>query len=217
MNINLKKLKADNFKKISNFLTEKERIEILNFIQNLEIKKEEIQNLHIGEVAAQLNGTTFMFDLSKTDISKYLSTFQSSNQVIDNDILPEILVDLITKISDKIGIKLENAFLQIIKMKKGGKIKKHYDTSYPGFINYKCNISVLSDDYTLFTDEKNINVSQNDLYCFEASLYPHWTEEFSTDRILLSYGFGLEYQKLNRIESDPRIRMSNRIYRYFQS
>lgn len=217
MNLNLKKLKVDNFKKISNFLTEEERIEILNFIQNLEIETEEIQNLHIGEVASQLNGTSFMFDLSKTEVSKYLSTFQSSNQVINDDMLPEILVNLISKISDKIGIKLDNSFLQIIKMKKGGKIKKHYDTSYPGFINYKCNISILSDSYTLFTDEKNIEVNQNDLYCFEASLYPHWTQEFLTDRILLSYGFGLEYQKLNRLETDPRIRMSNRIYKYFQS
>jgi len=101
-------------------------------------------------------------------------------------------------------------------MKSGGKIKKHYDTTYPGFINYKCNISIKSENYTLFTGENKINIDENDLYCFEASLYPHWTNEFKQDRIILSYGFGLDYQTLGRKIDDPRIRMSNRIFKYFQ-
>ncbi len=207
----------NNFKKVKNFLTEEERLEILNFIQNLEIEKEEIQNLHIGEVASHLNGSAYMFDLSKTKISKYLSTFQSSNQVFDSKILPDIFFKLIDKISLSINTSLENCFLQIIKMKSGGKIARHYDTSLPGYINYKCNISLLSEDYTLFTNGENIEVKENDLYSFEASLYSHWTEYFNQDRILLSYGFGLEYPTLGRTEEDYRVRMSNRIYKYFQS
>ena len=194
-----------------------ERSEILNFINNLEINLDEIQNLHINEVASNLNGESYMFDLSQTEVSKYLSEFQSSNQVIDNKILPPIFFQMINKISSKIDIPLDNAFLQIIKMKKGGKIKKHYDTSYPNIINYKCNISLLSENYTLFTSGENIDVQENDLYCFEASLFSHWTNEFEQDRILLSYGFGLPYETLSRHKEEPIVRMSNRIFKYFQS
>lgn len=194
-----------------------QKSEILNFIEHLEINLEEIQNLHIGEVASHLNGNAYMFDLSQTNVSKYLSNFQSSDQVFDNKLLPQIFFELIEKISKSIETPLDNCFLQIIKMKKGGKIAKHYDTSLPGFINYKCNISLLSEDYTLYTNGQNIEVTENDLYCFEASLYSHWTDKFEQDRILLSYGFGLEYSKLNRTEDDPRVRMSNRIFKYFQN
>ena len=42
-------------------------------------------------------------------------------------------------------------------MNKGGKINPHYDASIDGYINYKCNISVLSDRYDFFID--------NDLAC----------------------------------------------------
>ena len=210
-------METNNFRKCENFLNSFEKNQILNFINNLEMDLDEIQNLHINEVASYLNGSAYMFDLSQTELSNYLSTFQSSNQVFNTEILPKVFFDLITKISNTINLPLDNAFLQIIKMKKGGKIKKHYDTSYPGFINYKCNISLLSEDYLLFTSGENIAVKENDLYCFEASLYSHWTDEFKQDRILLSYGFGLPYETLNRKEDEPIVRLSNRIFKYFQS
>ena len=210
-------METNNFRKCENFLNSFDKNQILNFINNLEMDLDEIQNLHINEVASYLNGSAYMFDLSQTELSNYLSTFQSSNQVFNTEILPKVFFDLITKISNTINLPLDNAFLQIIKMKKGGKIKKHYDTSYPGFINYKCNISLLSEDYLLFTSGENIAVKENDLYCFEASLYSHWTDEFKQDRILLSYGFGLPYETLNRKEDEPIVRLSNRIFKYFQS
>lgn len=213
-----KKLKKiNNFKIFENFLSQEEKSEILDFIFNLEISLDDIRNVHINEVASYLNGEAFMFDLSQTKVSNYLSTFQSSDQVFDNKILPKIFFDLIVRISTTVNLSLDNAFLQIIKMKKGGKIKKHYDTSYPGHINYKCNISLVSEDYVLFTSGKNLDVKENDLYCFEASLYSHWTTEFNQDRILLSYGFGLPYQTLDRKENEPIVRLSNRIFKYFQS
>jgi hypothetical protein len=102
-------------------------------------------------------------------------------------------------------------------MNSGGVITPHYDTSIDGYINYKCNISVLSEDYTLNVDKDVIDVSERDLYSFEASLYKHWTEnKFTKRRILLSYGFGLTYEQLGRNDNDPRVRLSKRINRYFQ-
>jgi hypothetical protein len=55
------------------------------------------------------------------------------------------------------------------------------------------------------------------MYCFEASLYKHWTPEpFNSRRVMLSFGFVLPYEALNRSEDDPRVRLSKRIERYFQ-
>ena len=101
-------------------------------------------------------------------------------------------------------------------MNKGGKINPHYDASVDGYINYKCNVSVLSEDYELFLDKGSIKIQETDLYGFEASLYKHWTNEFNSRRIFLSFGFVLPYEILNRTENDPRIRLSKRIGKYFQ-
>ena len=209
-------MEKSNFKSFSDFLTESERNDILNFVLNFDFDLDEIQNFHIKTVGSELNGKSFMFNIDETEVSNYLSTFQSGSQVFNKNLLPNSIINLKEKISQKCEINLENCFLQIIKMKSGGKIRKHYDSTLPGFINYKCNISLLSDNYVLFTDDENIDVRQNDLYCFEASLYKHWTEEFKSDRILLSFGFGLPLEKLDRKSDDPRVRMSERIFRYFQ-
>jgi len=85
-----------------------------------------------------------------------------------------------------------------------------------GYINYKCNISVLSEDYDLFIDKESVKVQETDLYGFEASLYKHWTNEFNSRRVFLSFGFVLPYEILNRSKNDPRVRLSKRIEKYFQ-
>jgi len=100
-------------------------------------------------------------------------------------------------------------------MNKGGKINPHYDASVDGYINYKCNISVFSEDYNLFLDRDYIEIKETDLYGFEASLYKHWTNEFISRRVFLSFGFILPYELLGREENDPRIRLSKRIEKYF--
>ena len=65
-------------------------------------------------------------------------------------------------------------------------------------------------------DKNNILIQETDLYCFEASLYKHWTDPFKSQRIFLSFGFMLKYEDLKRDENDPRVRLSKRIEKYFQ-
>jgi aspartyl/asparaginyl beta-hydroxylase (cupin superfamily) len=101
-------------------------------------------------------------------------------------------------------------------MSEGGKIDPHYDASVDGYINYKCNISVASKDYEINIDRQKVPIQEGDLYCFEASLYKHWTEEFSSRRVFLSCGFMLKYEKLGRSVDDPQVRLSRRIAKYFQ-
>ncbi len=157
-----------------------------------------------------------MFDISNTNLTNYITKFQSISDV-SKDCLPYFIYDIIERICKKFEFKKDNIFLQAVDMNKGGKINPHYDASIEGYINYKCNISVLSDEYEIFIGNEKIKINQGDLYGFEASLYKHWTKEFNSKRVFLSFGFILPYKELNRTENDPRVRLSIRIEKYFQS
>lgn len=76
--------------------------------------------------------------------------------------------------------------------------------------------SVFSEDYDIFIGDTSVKIEEKDLYCFEASLYRHWTNEFNSRRIFLSIGFIVPYSVLNRTENDLRVRLSKRIEKYFQ-
>lgn len=201
---------------IKSFLKEEEKSLILDYIKTID-NNQIFLNEHIKQVSKELKGDSYIYDLTNTDVSKYLSTFQSSNNILDNKKLPNIFFIIKDRISEMVKIPKEHVFLQIIEMKSGGKVKKHYDTGYKGYINYKCNIAVKSEDYKLFLDNTELDINEGDLYCFEASLYKHWTNEFNSDRVLLSYGFGIDYNSLGRDLNDPRVRLSERIVKYFQN
>jgi hypothetical protein len=207
-------MELENHRLIKGFISKSERDEIIDFVNKLTFSNN-IKNNHIKEVAKSLNGKSFMFDISKTNISNYLSDYQSSGNIIEKE-LPDIFYDIINRISDSLDISKDNIFLQIIDMNSGGEIRPHYDTSIDGYINYKCNMSILSEDYKIYIDKTNLDIELGDLYSFEASLYKHWTDKFQSRRILLSYGFALKYADLNRSDNDPRVRLSKRIFKYFQ-
>ena len=148
-------------------------------------------------------------------MTNYITKFQSISDVSYNK-LPKFIYDLIDRISEEFNFPKDNVFLQAVDMNKGGKINPHYDASLDGYINYKCNLSVLSEDYELFLDKESIKIQETDLYGFEASLYKHWTNEFNSRRVFLSFGFLLKYEDLGRDINDPRVRLSKRIEKYFQ-
>ena len=200
------------FKIIKNFISNNEKNVIIDFVNSIKIDQK-IENKHIINIAKNLNGNSYMFDMSKSDISSKLASYQSSKNICDIQ-LPEIF----HHIADRIGIDKSNLFLQIIDMNRGGIIKPHYDSSVSGFVNYKCNVSILSDDYNITIGENSYNISEGDLYCFEASLYKHYTrKEFNNRRILLSYAFIVKYEYLGWSINDPIVRMSERIQKYFQN
>jgi hypothetical protein len=172
-------------------------------------------NHHLSELSKVLNGKSFIFDISNTELTNYITKFQSISDV-STESLPEFIYDIIDRISIEFNFPKENIFLQAVDMNKGGKINPHYDAAIDGYVNYKCNISVLSDDYDFFIDKNSITIEETDLYGFEASLYKHWTNEFNSRRVFLSFGFLLKYEDLNRDIDDPRVRLSKRIEKYFQ-
>jgi hypothetical protein len=202
-------------KKIERFISNNEKEIISSFVNDLN-QDLDIENKHIKSVASKLKGKSYMFDITKTEISNKLSVFQSSNNLVNKE-LPDIFYELLERISNSLKINKENVFLQILNQDSGGLIHPHYDSSIDGYITYKCNICIQSDDYELFLDKDILEVKELDLYCFEASLYKHWTNPFKRKRIILSWGFILPYQDLNRNENDPRVRLSKRIVKYFQN
>jgi hypothetical protein len=204
----------ENHKVIRNFITKEEVIKILDWV-NLLVSNKGKPNHHLSEITKDLNGKSTIIDISNNSLTNYITNFQSVSQVLKIEV-PDFINRIIDRISHTINIPKDNIFLQVVDMNSGGKITPHYDASIDGYINYKCNISVLSEDYQIFIGEDTLNISETDLYCFEASLYKHWTNEFKSRRVFLSFGFILPYENLGRDENDPRVRLSQRIYKYFQ-
>jgi hypothetical protein len=200
---------------IENFITESEVNEVINCVDNIDHTINTDYH-HMIELTKVLKGNSHMYDISNTELTNFVTNKQSGNDVVKKN-LPKIFYDLLERISDKVEIPTDNSYLQIVDMNKGGIIKNHYDIGVDGYVNFKCNISVLSEEYELDIDNSIFKIKQKDLYAFEASLYKHGTrKEFNSRRILLSYGFLIPYELLGRSENDPRVRLSKRIEKYFQ-
>ena len=205
---------TETYKIKKKFISKDEVHQIVNWVGSVNHNGND-SNHHLTELSKTLNGKSYIFDISNTHLTNYITKFQSISNV-SNENLPEFIYKIIDRISEEFNFPKDNIFLQAVDMNKGGKINPHYDASIDGYINYKCNISVLSENYKLYVDKEFIDIEETDLYAFEASLYKHWTNEFNSRRVFLSFGFILPYNVLGRNESDPRIRLSQRIEKYFQ-
>ena len=205
----------ETYKLKKNFITKDEVNQIVDWIDSVNHNGND-SNHHLTELSKTLNGKSYIFDISNTQLTNYITKFQSISDV-SKEILPDFIYKIIDRISEEFNFPKDNIFLQSVDMNKGGKINPHYDASIDGYVNYKCNISVLSEDYDLFLDKDSIKIQETDLYGFEASLYKHWTNEFNSRRVFLSFGFILPYEILNRSENDPRVRLSKRIEKHFQN
>jgi len=208
-------MESTNHKIIKNFITKQQADEICQFVVSLNHTGDDC-NFHLKDLSKSLKGKSNIFDISNTPLTNYTTKFQSISDV-SNDTLPKYIIDLIDNIANILHLPTDHVFLQAVNMNNGGKIKAHYDPSISGYINYKCNISVLTDKYDFYIDNQKFEIEECDLYCFEASLYKHWTDKFNSKRVFLSIGFIVPYEILNRNENDPRIRLSKRIEKYFQN
>lgn len=205
---------VQDYKLLKGFVSQSEAAEIKGWVEGLTITLGS-PNHHLSELSKVINGNSIIFDIADTCHTNYITKFQSISAV-KNEPLPEVIVKLIDRIAETLKISKDHIFLQAVDMNSGGRIAPHYDASIEGYINYKCNLSVHSEDYTMHIDKNNVLIQETDLYCFEASLYKHWTDPFKSRRIFLSFGFILKYEELGRTGEDPRVRLSRRIERYFQ-
>ena len=204
----------ETYKIKKNFISKDEANQIINWLDSVNHTGDD-SNYHLTELSKVLKGKSYIFDISNTPLTNYITKFQSISDV-SKEGLPSFIFKIIDRISEEFNFPKDNVFLQAVDMNKGGKINPHYDASIDGYVNYKCNISVLSEDYDLFLDKESIKIEETDLYGFEASLYKHWTNEFNSRRVFLSFGFLLKYEDVSRTINDPRVRLSKRIEKYFQ-
>lgn len=204
----------ETYKIKKNFISKDETNQIITWLDSVNHTGND-SNYHLTELSKVLKGKSCIFDISNTPLTNYITKFQSISDV-SKEPLPDFIYNIIDRISKEFNYPKDNIFLQAIDMNKGGKINPHYDASIDGYVIYKCNISVLSEDYDLFLDKDSIKIQETDLYGFEASLYKHWTNEFNSRRVFLSFGFILKYEDVGRTIDDPRIRLSRRIEKYFQ-
>lgn len=208
-------MESKDYKVIKSFITDSEAGQILEWIDGLSPNLSS-PNHHLSELAKSIKGMSMIFNISNTAITDYITNFQSISKVEKGGV-PKFAQEIIDRTSTLLDLPKDNIFLQAVDMRQGGKINPHYDASIDGYINYKCNISVLSDDYEIFIGDNAVPIEQKDLYCFEASLYKHWTNEFKSRRVFLSIGFIVPYSTMGRDKSDPRVRLSKRIEKYFQN
>ena len=207
-------MEYENYKIVKNFISDDEVKLIVDWVDSLN-PEEGDPNYHLSEISKTLKGKSCIIDISNTELTNYITNFQSVSKVSNQEV-PIIVKTIFKRISEENNLPLNNIFIQAVDMNKGGRIQPHYDASINGYINYKCNISVLSEDYKIFIDGSSPVIKQKDLYCFEASLYKHWTEEFNSRRVFLSFGFIVPYHVLGRTHDNPRVRLSQRITKYFQ-
>ena len=207
-------MEYENYKIVKNFISDDEVKLIVDWVDSLN-PEEGDPNYHLSEISKTLKGKSCIIDISNTELTNYITNFQSVSKVSNQEV-PIIVKTIFKRISEENNLPLDNIFIQAVDMNKGGRIQPHYDASIDGYINYKCNISVLSEDYKIFIGDSSPVIEQKDLYCFEASLYKHWTEEFNSRRVFLSFGFIVPYSVVGRTENDPRVRLSQRITKYFQ-
>ena len=204
----------ETYKIKKNFISKDETNQIVTWLDSVNHTGDD-SNYHLTELSKVLKGKSYMFNISNTPLTDYITKFQSISDV-SKEPLPDFIYNIIYRISKEFNYPKDNIFLQAVDMNKGGKINPHYDASIDGYVIYKCNISVLSEDYDLFLDKDSIKIQETDLYGFEASLYKHWTNEFNSRRVFLSFGFVLKYEDVGRTINDPRVRLSRRIENYFQ-
>jgi hypothetical protein len=206
-------MESKNYKIKKNFVTDQEVDLIIEWLDTLNHTGND-SNHHLTELGKSLNGNSYIFDISKTEITKVITKLHSISDV-SNDILPDFIQNIFDRISIEFNLPKNNIYLQAVDMNKGGKINAHYDAAIDGYINFKCNISIKSEPYKFYLDKEILDIEEKDIYCFEASLYKHWTEEFNSRRVFLSFGLIIPYETMNRNENDPRVRLSRRITKYF--
>lgn len=205
-----------NYKYISDLISESEREEILRLGRQFEPNACEIANEHIRKINEGTKGFSILCDLTHTEVSETISNFQGDTTSVEK--VPEFFHEIADRISDKAGVSNDHFFFQYIVLGAGGGVPKHYDAGMPGYVTYKCNVCISGPDPDiLYVDKSEYNVCLGGLYCFEANLYKHWMRQSEFARVVLSYGFIVPLEELNYKDTDPRVRMSNRIWKSFIS
>ena len=116
-------MESENYKIIKNFITKDEANQIINWLDSVNHTDRD-SNHHLTEISKISNSKSYMFDISNTELTNYITKFQSVSNVSGND-LPEFIYNINNRISENFKISKENMFLQAVDMNNGGRIKSN--------------------------------------------------------------------------------------------
>jgi hypothetical protein len=206
-----------NYRYINDFISDSEREELLRLGKQFESNScVEITNEHIKKINEGTKGFSILCDMTHTDVSETIAKFQGDATTIET--VPDFFHEIADRISKKVGLSKNHIFCQYIVLGAGGRVPKHYDAGMPGYVTYKCNVCISGPETDLLcVDKSEYDLRLGDLYCFEANFYKHWMNASDSARVVLSYGFIVPLEELGYKDTDPRVRMSNRIWKAFIS
>jgi hypothetical protein len=136
-------MESKNHKIIRSFLDKKTRNEVIDYVNKIN-ESITLNDHHLKYLVSKLNGNSYMYDISKSDLTNKITSFQSGGYVMNQD-LPKVFIELRDKISKELSIPTSHSFLQIVDMDNEGSIERHYDASFKGFI--KVTSYKLTDDF----------------------------------------------------------------------
>jgi hypothetical protein len=100
----------ENNKIIRNFITKDEASQIVNWIDGVEHGGDN-RNHHLKQLSKELNGKSYIFDISNTPLTNYITNFQSIYNV-SNEGVPTFIHSIIDKIAKEFGFSKDNIFPQ---------------------------------------------------------------------------------------------------------
>ena len=110
----------ETYKLNKKFITKDEAGQIVSWVESVNHDGND-SNYHLTELSKTLNGKSYMFDISNTPLTNYITKFQSISNV-SREPLPGFIYKIIDRISEEFNFPKDNIFLQAVDMSKGGKI-----------------------------------------------------------------------------------------------
>jgi hypothetical protein len=97
-------MESKNYKIVKSFISKDERKKILDWIESTH-QSGVATNIHLSRLADSLKGRLLMFNQSKTELTNYITNFQTISDV-STDEVPEFILDIQKRIADYFNFEL---------------------------------------------------------------------------------------------------------------
>ena len=98
-------MESKNYKIVKSFISKDERKKILDWIESTH-QSGGATNIHLSRLADSLKGRALMFNQSKTELTNYITKFQTISDV-STDEVPEFILDIQKRIADYFNFPLD--------------------------------------------------------------------------------------------------------------
>lgn len=202
---------------IHDFVSPHEQATLISWVTTLREKfgkQAIVENDHLRRLQESINGFSVMYLFTETPVMRlFAKTITDSNLIED---VHALCREVQSRVKNELKYPEmdQHNYLQVMWMGPGGHVKPHYDPSPPGYVNCRANLYLSSyEGDCLHIDKETISLHERDLYCFEPSLYKHWTDPTTVEqRISICFGFLLPYESLGVDPASSRVRFSQKVW-----